>query len=151
MHRVLVLHGPNLNMLGLREPDIYGRATLEDIDDALREEGRRLGLSVECFQSNHEGALVDRIQQAAGQFAGLLINPGALTHYSYAMRDALAAVDLPVIEVHLSNIFARERFRRRSVISPVARGTITGLGLRGYLLGLEALAGIISDKREGND
>lgn len=151
MRKVLVLHGPNLNLLGIREPGIYGTKTLEDVNNALQERGRNLGLTVECFQSNHEGDLVDRIQQAGGRFGGLIINPAALTHYSHAISDAIAAVDLPVIEVHLSNIFARERFRRRSVISPVASGVITGLGLQGYLLGIEALAAMIAKNREAAD
>lgn len=148
MRRVLVLHGPNLNMLGRREPAVYGSVTLEEIDRGLADCGARLGLAVECFQSNHEGDLVERIQQAPGSYAAILINPAALTHYSYALRDALAGAALPAVEVHLSNIYARERFRRCSVISPVVCGVISGLGAHGYRLGLEALAALIDERGE---
>ena len=137
--RILVLHGPNLNLLGSREPALYGKTTLEEINAALKQRGASLGVCVDCYQSNHEGELVDRIQQAPGVYAAILINPAALTHYSYSLRDALAAAALPVLEVHLSNIFSREPFRHLSVISPVARGVICGLGPQGYLQGLEAL------------
>jgi len=148
--KILVLHGPNLNLLGSREPEIYGRETLEEIDARLAERGRELGLAVHCFQSNYEGALIDQIQAAANHCAGILINPAALTHYSYALRDALVAAGLPLIEVHLSNIHARETFRRRSVISPVAGGVICGLGSEGYLMGLTALHKLIKAKAEKN-
>ncbi|MDY6826641.1 MAG: type II 3-dehydroquinate dehydratase [Bacillota bacterium] len=146
MRKVLVLHGPNLNLLGSREPEIYGRETLEEIDSRLVERGRELGLTVQSFQSNDEGTLIDQIQEAAGNFEGILINPAALTHYSYALRDALVAAGLPLVEVHLSNIHAREPFRRRSVISPIADGVICGLGSTGYLLGLEALYQLIGER-----
>ncbi len=144
---MLILHGPNLNLLGSREKSIYGSTTLAEIDRALERRGRELDVAVQSFQSNHEGVLVDKIHQAAGYSDGILINPGALTHYSYALRDALAAVGLPLVEVHLSNIFAREAFRAHSVISPLAAGVICGLGPHGYLLGLEALVRIIREKQ----
>jgi 3-dehydroquinate dehydratase-2 len=138
---VLVLHGPNLNLLGTREPAIYGRETLADIDRRLAASGRRMGLGVTSFQSNHEGALVDRIQAAREQGIGfIVINPAAYTHTSVAIRDALAAVAIPFVEVHLSNIHAREPFRHRSFVSEIAVGTIAGLGSRGYDFALEFAA-----------
>jgi 3-dehydroquinate dehydratase-2 len=140
---VLVLHGPNLNLLGVREPAVYGRTTLAQLDRLIKEHARRRGVRVECRQSNHEGQLVDWLQGARGQrFAGVVFNPGALTHYSIALRDAVAAIQLPVVEVHLSNVHAREDFRRRSVIAPVAQGQISGFGPRSYLLGLDAVLGL---------
>ncbi|AMA10086.1 type II 3-dehydroquinate dehydratase [Picosynechococcus sp. PCC 73109] len=136
---ILVLHGPNLNLLGLREPEIYGATTLEDINARLEKEAKILGVSLHCFQSNHEGALVDQIQAALGKFSGILINPAAYTHTSVALRDALAAVNLPTIEVHLSNIHQRETFRHHSYIAPIAVGQICGFGAESYYLGLRAL------------
>jgi len=141
--RILVLHGPNLNLLGKREPEIYGHQTLADIDASLRACAARLGVEVDCFQSNHEGELIDRIHAAMGQASGILINPGGFTHTSVALRDALVASRLPVVEVHLSNVYARESFRQHSYISPIALGVISGLGAPGYPLGLEALVGRI--------
>lgn len=138
--RVLVLNGPNLNMLGTRQPEIYGRTTLADIEAALHERARGHGITVAFHQSNHEGALIDRIQEEGRASDGLIINPGAFTHYSYAIRDALAMLDCPIIEVHLSNIHTREPFRHTSVTAPVARGQIVGLGWQGYLLALDYLA-----------
>ncbi len=137
--KLLVLHGPNLNLLGEREPEVYGRETLAEIDARLQEFGAAQGASVETFQSNHEGALIDRIHAARADCDGLVINPGGLTHSSVALRDALAATGLPTVEVHLSNIHAREPFRRRSLIAGVALGQITGLGAHGYQLALSAL------------
>lgn len=140
---VLVLHGPNLNLLGRREPEIYGRTTLDEINRGLVELGAQLGLAVDAFQSNHEGAIVDRIQQAAGSYDGLIINAAALTHTSIAIRDALATLEMPVIEVHLSNIHRREPFRHISMTAGVVTGQILGLGAAGYGLALRALAGMI--------
>jgi len=137
--KILVLHGPNLNLLGEREPEIYGHTTLGEIDARLREQGAKRNASVESFQSNHEGALLDRIQAARRTHQAIIINPGGLTHTSVALRDALAASGLPVIEVHLSNIHAREDFRQRSLVAGVALGQISGLGAKGYALALEAL------------
>lgn len=140
LSRILILHGPNLNLLGQREPEVYGRKTLAEIDADLAARAKELDVEVECFQSNHEGELVDRIQEAMGRVGGIVINPAGFTHSSVALRDALAAVSLPVVEVHLSNVYARESFRRHSYISPIALGVVSGLGAHGYLLALEALA-----------
>ena len=136
---ILVLHGPNLNLLGQREPGIYGSATLEDINRLLEQEALGLKVKISILQSNHEGALVDAIHSAWGQHQGILINAGAYTHTSVAIRDALAAVNLPTVEVHLSNIYRREPFRHHSYIAPIAIGQISGFGSDSYLLGLKAL------------
>jgi 3-dehydroquinate dehydratase-2 len=139
MQTILVLHCPNLNRLGRREPEIYGSTTLAEIDAALAARAEQAGLRLVSFQSNHEGALVDQLQGAGWTAAGIIINPGALTHYGLALRDALAALSAPIVEVHLSNVYKREPFRHTSVIAPVATGQIAGLGWRGYLLALEWL------------
>jgi len=139
MTKILVLHGPNLDLLGMREPDIYGQETLADIDARLTELASREGVEITIRQSNHEGDLVDAIGDAGQWAAGILINPAGYTHTSVAIRDAIAAVGMPTVEVHLSNIFAREEFRSRSMIAPVAVGQICGFGAESYLLGLQAL------------
>lgn len=140
---VLILNGPNLNMLGKRQPEIYGKETLADVEQACRAEALRLGLPVEFAQSNHEGVLVDLIQGAREKNAGIIINAGAYTHTSVALLDALNAAEKPTVEVHLSNIYKRERFRHHSYISPAAIGVIAGLGTHGYLLALQALARLL--------
>ena len=137
MANVLILHGPNLNLLGIREPEIYGALTLEDINRALAARGREAGLTLDFFQSNHEGALVDAVQGARGKYEFIILNAAAYTHYSIALRDAIAAVEVLVIEVHLSNIHRREDFRHRSVIAPVVMGQICGFGADSYLAALE--------------
>jgi len=145
--RVLVIHGPNLNMLGKREPDVYGTMTLDDINRDMARTAERLGLSADPFQSNHEGVIVDKIQAAVNDINGLIINPGALTHYSISVRDALLLLDgTPVIEIHLSNIYKREPFRQKSMVADVAVGQISGFGAFGYTLALEAMADIIGSK-----
>lgn len=137
---ISLLHGPNLNLLGQREPHIYGTATIDDYVSAATVAAERLGLAVDAFQTNHEGELVDAIHTARGRAAGIIINPGAFTHYAWSLHDALAAFAGPVIEVHISNPNAREAWRHTSVVSPVATGTIVGLGMHGYELAVEAIA-----------
>lgn len=139
MKRVLVVHGPNLNMLGQREPEIYGFTTLAEINDELKELGAEWGLNVEVFQSNHEGVLIDKLQETFGTIEAIIINPGALTHYSIALRDALSLYSIPIVEVHLSNIHAREEFRNHSITAPVVTGVVAGLGHHGYYLALRAV------------
>jgi 3-dehydroquinate dehydratase-2 len=141
---VLVIHGPNLNLLGTREPETYGTQTLAGLDARIAAEASALGLSVRSVQHNSEGAIVDELHAARGQFDGIVLNAGAYTHYGYALRDAIAAIGIPTIEVHLTNTLAREPFRATSVIGPVCRGTIAGFGAASYLLALHALKGDLS-------
>lgn len=138
--KILVLHGPNLNLLGTREPEVYGSMTLGDINTRLMELGKEFGAELKCSQSNHEGALIDALQDAQTWADGVVFNPGGYTHTSVALRDAIAAMTIPVIEVHLSNVYAREEFRHTSLISGVCKGKITGFGWRSYTLGLRVLA-----------
>lgn len=145
MPNVLILHGPNLNLLGRRKPEVYGRTTLADIDARLEARARELGLTLRIVQSNHEGELVDAIQAAIDWADAILINAAAYTHTSVALRDAIEAVGKPAVEVHLSNIHAREPFRHNSLIAPVCVGQIAGFGWRSYLLGLEAVAGLLRE------
>lgn len=146
MTTVLVIHGPNLNLLGTREQSVYGTVTLGEIDRELARYGESVGLAVETFQSNHEGAIIDAIHAARGKYAGVVINPGAYTHTSVAIRDAIAAVELPFVEVHLSNIHRREEFRRHSFTATVCVGQISGFGPDSYTLGLEALRRVLAGK-----
>jgi 3-dehydroquinate dehydratase-2 len=147
--KFLTLHGPNLNLLGTREPALYGHLTLEQIDQRLQAAAREAGVELRTLQSNHEGALIDAIHDARQWATGIIINPGALGHYSYALRDALGAAGLPAIEVHISNIYARDAWRRHSVLSEVVAGSICGLGWRGYLYALEALIDRQRDETSG--
>jgi len=145
---VLLINGPNLNLLGRREPDKYGTTTLAQIEERLGALASRHGVALECFQSNHEGELIDRIQQAQGQADAILINPGALTHTSVGLADALAAAGIPTIEVHLSNIYKREEFRHHSYVAPVAQGQISGLGAYGYTLAFLAALDLLGVRKE---
>ena len=143
MKKILVIHGPNLNLLGQREPKVYGRITLEAINSALKKTAKSRKVSLTIKQSNHEGQIVDLIGKAKSKFNAILINPAAYTHTSVAIRDALAACVIPVVEVHLSNIYSREEFRQKSLVSPVVKGSIMGFGAKSYLLGLEALLDLL--------
>ena len=146
MFKILLIHGPNLNLLGKREPQIYGTAGLDEINARMKRLAEENKAELRILQSNSEGTLIDAIHEAGDWADGIIINPGAYGHYSYALRDALAAVSLPAIEVHISNIYARERFRCKSVIAPVVVGCITGLGWRSYICGFDALLGILKDR-----
>ncbi len=141
--KILVLHGPNLNLLGTREPEVYGAMTLADIDGKLNELGKELGAEIKSLQSNHEGALIDALHDARTWANGVVFNPGGYTHTSIALRDAISAIQIPVVEVHLSNVYAREEFRHTSFISAVCKGKITGFGWKSYTLGLRALVEIL--------
>ncbi len=143
MKKILLINGPNLNLLGKREPKYYGHISLAEIEDMIKAEGLELGIDIITFQSNHEGEIIDFIQDNSLLADGIIINPGAFTHYSYAIYDALKATSLPIVEVHLSNIFAREGFRSHSVISPIAKGVISGFGYKGYLYALNYLSGLL--------
>ena len=144
--KVLVINGPNLNLLGVREPGIYGSESLETIETELKQEAARLNITLDCYQSNHEGDIIDALHRAMSEAGGVILNAGALTHYSYALRDAIAAIRIPVIEVHMSNIHAREEFRHNSVIAPVCVGSIAGFGKNSYMLALKALNDILGNK-----
>ncbi len=143
MKHILVMNGPNLNLLGMREPGVYGTDTYEAVCDRIRDHAAARQMQVDFFQSNSEGALIDQLHAAMGTYDGVVLNAGAYTHYSYAIRDAIAAIRLPVVEVHMSNIHAREEFRHTSVIAPVCKGQIAGFGANSYLLALEALEAIV--------
>ena len=142
--RVFLINGPNLNLLGVREPGVYGSESLEIIETELKQEAAKLGIELSCCQSNHEGDIVDTLHRAMSEAEGVVLNAGALTHYSYALRDAIAAIKIPVIEVHMSNIHAREEFRHTSVIAPVCVGSIAGFGKNSYMLALHAIKNILS-------
>lgn len=145
MIRVLVLHGPNLNLLGVREPEVYGSVAFDDLNRRIKERAQELAMEARIIQSNSEGELIDAIHDAMSWSDGIIINPGALTHYSYAIRDALAAVRLPAIEVHVSNVHAREEWRRQSVVAPIVTGQIVGLGGHVYTLALEAMKTLVEE------
>ncbi len=148
MPRILVVNGPNLNLLGKREPEVYGTQTLEELNGKLTDMAQELGIKLGFFQSNSEGAIIDFLHREAGSADGLIINPGALTHYSYALRDAIAAIDINAVEVHMSNVHAREEFRRRSVIAPICVGSVIGFGFYGYAMALSYFADVAGGRSE---
>ena len=139
MKKICVIHGPNINFTGIREKGVYGTLTFDEINEKIRERAQKINIEVEIFQSNHEGAIIDKIQECHSNQDGIVINPGAYTHYSYAIRDALASLEIPIVEIHMSNIHKREEFRHTSVTVPVCTGQICGLGWKGYLLALDAV------------
>lgn len=143
MKRILVIHGPNINLLGEREPGIYGKISFENLNKMIIGTAEELGIECEIFQSNHEGEIIDKLHESRTEFDGVVINAGAYTHYSYAIRDAIAAIKIPCIEVHISNIFARDEFRSNSVIAPVCKGSISGMGLNSYTLAIIGLDNMI--------
>lgn len=148
MLKILLINGPNLNRLGKREPAHYGTATLRDVERSLEQQAEELQVNLVCFQSNHEGSIIDQLHEAEDQgINGIILNPGAFTHYSYAIRDAIAGIDVPVIEVHISNIHARESFRHQSVTAPVSAGQIVGLGVQGYNLAMQAIVSIAKERK----
>lgn len=140
MKKILVIHGPNLNLVGVREPGVYGTEGIDDINRQIMAHAGKLGLDCDVYQSNHEGAIIDKLQAASGEYDGVVLNAGGYTHYSIAIRDAIAAIRIPVVEVHLSNVHAREEFRHKSVIAPVCAGGVYGFGKQSYLLAVSALA-----------
>jgi len=147
MKSLLVVNGPNLNMLGTRQPEVYGHATLEDVEALCRETAAEVGCSVSFFQSNHEGALIDTLHAAPGQYDGIVLNAGAYSHTSIALYDAIPSIGIPTVEIHISNIHARETFRHKSLITPVAIGIVSGLGIIGYALGIRAVIAHLGDQR----
>lgn len=149
--KILVIHGPNLNLLGEREPGIYGTESFESLNKKIKEVSQSLGMDCEIYQSNHEGAIVDKLHAARKEFFAVILNAGAYTHYSYAIRDAIAAIKIPVIEVHISNIFARDSFRSNSVIGPVCSGSISGFGLESYYLAVRACRDMLENKKGGEN
>jgi len=147
--RLLLINGPNLNLLGSREPEIYGDLTYQDLMFRLQSYAEKLGIELDCYQSNHEGHLIDRLHNSVNNYDAIIINPGALTHYSFALRDAIQSINIPVLEIHISNIYARETFRQTSVTAPVCIGQITGLGIQGYYLAVDYFVKLFSE-RESN-
>ncbi len=146
MKKILIINGPNLNLLGEREPGVYGSQNYSDLCDMIMDKAEELGAKCEIFQSNHEGAIIDRLHSARTLFSGIVLNAGAYTHYSYAIRDAISAIKIPVVEVHISNVFARDEFRKNSVIAPVCSGSISGFGFGSYLM---AMDGLVKYSQEG--
>lgn len=145
---ILIINGPNLNLLGRREPGVYGDDSLEEIQREILEKAKKMGIEVAFFQSSHEGAIIDALHEAMDSYDGVVLNAGAYTHYSYAIRDAIAAIKIPVVEVHMSNVYAREEFRHTSVIAPVCAGSIAGFGKNSYILGLRAAVETVAERKD---